>query len=850
MNTQPARQRHQANREKLITAFWQNGLPDPLVRGMARSTDELLCGLWSAVGLEDHCLVAVGGYGRGELFPFSDVDLLILMPAGISEESNQRKIEDFVTACWDNGLEIGHSVRTIAECLSEASKDVTVQTAMLEMRFICGERQLALSLHTAFTSALKPAEFFSAKLLELRQRHHRFEDTPFSLEPNCKESPGGLRDLHVILWVARAAHLGTDWRELADSGLITPSEAKSLARNERLLKRIRIYLHLLAKRREDRLVFDLQSRLAGAFRLPAENDRQASELVMQSYYWAAKAVTQLSTLLMQNIQALLISDPLSEAVAEPIDDQFVNRLDLLDIANTEVFERDPSAILRAFLVMQQHPELKGMTARAMRAILFARRHMNAGFRSQAQNKALFLTILQQPQGITHAMRRMNQLSVLGRYLPAFRRIVGRMQHDLFHVYTVDQHILTVLRNVRRFDIPEHAHEYPFCSELIAAFDKPWLLYVVALFHDIAKGRGGDHSKLGMVDAAAFCRAHDMSEEDTRLVVWCVEHHLTMSTYAQKRDLSDPDVIREFSLVVGSERHLVALYLFTVADIRGTSPKVWNAWKGKLLEDLFRMTRRLLAGEAVTAASQFDRQRVEAIKLLRLYGLEPSVYAEFWEQLDVGYFLRNDASDIAWQTRMFYRHVNASEPVVRTRLAPIGEGFQITVYVKDQRDLFARVCGYFDSKNLSVLDARVYTSKHGYALDTFLVVDPSIQDDYRSYLSLFETELTARLSQQVPLGAPVRGRQSRRSKSFPVPLAIELRPDEGAKRYLLSISANDKTGLLYQVACVLAKHGLTLHNARISTLGERVEDTFLIDGPALNNPREQLQIETELLEAVR
>jgi [protein-PII] uridylyltransferase len=328
--------------------------------------------------------------------------------------------------------------------------------------------------------------------------------------------------------------------------------------------------------------------------------------------------------------------------------------------------------------------------------------------------------------------------------------VGRMQHDLFHVYTVDQHILTVLRNVRRFIMPEHAHEYPLCSELMAAFERPWLLYVVALFHDIAKGRGGDHSKLGMVDAAKFCKAHGMSKPDTQLVVWGVEHHLTMSTFAQKRDLSDPNVIQEFASIVGSQRQLIALYIFTVADIRGTSPKVWNAWKGKLLEDLFNLTRRLLAGEAVTSESRLDSQRDEAQRILHLYGVAPQSYAQFWATLDMGYFLRNDANDIAWITRALYQKKGSPIPLVRTRLAPIGEGFQISVYCKDQQDLFARVCGYFDSKNLSVLDARVYTTKDGYALDTFLVVDPGIKNDYRSYLSLFETELSARLAAQTPL----------------------------------------------------------------------------------------------------
>jgi [protein-PII] uridylyltransferase len=445
---------------------------------------------------------------------------------------------------------------------------------------------------------------------------------------------------------------------------------------------------------------------------------------------------------------------------------------------------------------------------------------------------------------------MNKWSILGRYLPAFRRIVGRMQHDLFHVYTVDQHILMVVRNLRRFAMAEHAHEYPFCSQLLAAFDKPWLLTIAALFHDIAKGRGGDHSRLGRVDARRFCRQHGLEPADTEFVEFLVEQHLTMSSVAQKQDLGDPEVITRFAALVGNEERLTALYLLTVADIRGTSPRVWNAWKAKLLEDLYRATKRTLEGEAPTRQRRLDARRTEALRLLTAQGVPPERYEALWERLGMGYFLRNDAQDIAWHAQVLTDGPD-DRPVVRTRLAPIGEGFQVVVWLRDQPDLFARLCGYFDSRNLSVLDARIHTTRDGHALDSFLVVDPLGEaSHYREILPRAEAELCERLARQEPLQAPIPGRASRRSRTFPIEASVDLRSDGQGEHFLLSVTANDRTGLLYAIALVLSRHGIELETARITTLGERIEDVFLISGPALLNPRQQIQFETDLLEALR
>ena len=834
-------------RQKAIGTFQADGKPEKLLIRLRQNVDAALIEAWRAFGLPSSAaLVAVGGYGRGELFPHSDVDVLILL-GGMPDAELQPKLEELVQLFWDIGLEIGHSIRTVDECLSEAAADITVQTSLLEARLIIGNRKLFEFLQDRCKAAMNPQAFFQAKTLEMHQRHAKYEDTPYSLEPNCKESPGGLRDLQVILWVAKAAGLGDSWRKLAERGLITSTEARQLMLKERAFKDIRIRLHIHAGRREDRLVFDVQTPIAESLGFKTTETRRASEYLMQRYYWAAKAVTQLNTILLQNIEAQLFP---RLASPQPINERF-NEIDgLIDIANDDTFSTTPTAMLEVFLLIAQHSNIKGMTARTLRALWHARFKIDANFRRDPVNRALFLQILQAPEGITHALRGMNETSVLGRYLPNFRRIVGQMQHDLFHVYTVDQHILMVVRNVRRFTMTEHAHEYPFCSQLMANFAQPWLLYIAALFHDIAKGRGGDHSTLGMEDARCFCGDHGLSKEDTDLVVFLVEHHLSMSQVAQKQDLSDPEVIRNFATMVRDERHLTALYLLTVADIRGTSPKVWNAWKGKLLEDLYRMTLRVLGGEDPSVDHELRNRQESALKSLRLYGLPEDVHRQLWEQLDMAYFLRHDASDIAWQTRSLYNRINSETPVVKCRLAPIGEGVQVTVYVKDQPDLFARICSYFDKKNFSILDAKIHTTRHGYALDTFLVIEPTFANNYRDIISLIEHELTSLLQSHSELPPPSKGRLSRLSRTFPITPTVDLRPDERGQYYLLSISANDRNGLLYSIANVLAKYRVNLHTAKIMTLGERVEDVFLVDGPVLSNARSQIQLETDLLEALR
>lgn len=836
-----------------------------LLRGLTAATDEALVQLWQQTGLPAQAaLLAVGGYGRGELYPHSDVDVLLLLPddahpalPGLEAPGAvvAERVAAFTSACWDAGLEIGSSVRTLSECLADSAADITVQTALLECRHLAGSRRLSDALRRAHASAIDPTEFLRAKTRELRQRHQKFDATPYALEPNCKESPGGLRDLHMLVWVARAAKLGRTWSEMATRGLITPFEAKQLQHQEGVLRLIRARLHAVAGRRQDRLVFDLQTAVAESFGLRASATERASEVLMHRYYWAAKAVTQLNQIVLLNIDEHLAG---SRAVPmRAINAHFADRAGMLEVVSDDLYRQQPRTILETFLVYQQTPGLKGLSARTLRALYNARSCMDSAFRRDPHNRALFMQILRQPSGQTTVLRLMNETSVLGRYLWVFRRIVGRMQHDLFHVYTVDQHILMVLRNVRRFFIPEHAHEFPLCSQLAAEFDTPWLLYLAALFHDVAKGRGGDHSVLGAIAVQRFCREHGVGQADTEMLDFLVRHHLLMSHVAQKQDLADPAVIAAFAKQVGTASRLSALYLLTVADIRGTSPKVWNSWKAKLLEDLYALTARALGGQQPAPQTELAQRQAHARELLALQGVTAGAEAPLWATLAVSYFARHDAADIAWHTAELAQHEATPTPLVRARTSPVGDGLQVLIYTPDQRDLFAHICGYFHRSGFSIRDAKIHTSRAGYALDTFEVQHPATLLDNPAEVAARLAALAVQVEQHAAAELlrddtppPARiGSPSRRGRSFPVKPRVTLTPDESGQHWVLSLSANDRPGLLHAVARVLAHHTIDLQLAKVLTLGERVEDTFLVSGGALMHPLAQQRLEADLLRAL-
>ncbi|MBA4143057.1 MAG: [protein-PII] uridylyltransferase [Nitrosospira sp.] len=841
-------------REILRHRYSDNGNGAGLLHCHSRLVDGILRQVWQGMAMPDSiALLAVGGYGRRELFPHSDIDLLVLLSTergttGLDGPTKMR-LEQWVRLLWDIGLDIGHSIRTIAECAEEAVKDITVQTSLLEARQLAGRRRLFDEFFYSMQAMLEPVPFFIAKQLEQEQRHGRYQDATSNLEPNIKESPGGLRDLQNILWVSRAAGMGKSWANLSDGGFITHQEARLAQRHRAVLQDLRIRLHYLSGRREDRLLFDYQTPLADELDISGKPPRRPSEMLMQRYYRAAKGVTQINTILLHTLRAEIFPDP--DAVPVIINERFRQRGELLEICHENVFRQHPIAILESVLLLQQRPGLKARSAATLRAMWRAAPLINAAFRRHPLNRALFMEILRQPRGLTRELRLMNRYGILGRYIPAFGRIVGQMQHDLFHVYTVDEHILMVVRNLRRFMAPEFTHEYPLCSRLIRQFKRPEVLYLAALFHDIAKGRQGNHSVLGKKDARRFCQHHKMLPEDTDLVAWLVENHLVMSSTAQKKDISDPEVLAGFAAHMRSERALIALYLLTVADIRGTSPKVWNAWKNKLLEDLFRAAQRHLCGEVAHSDSTLTCRKNEAMELLQPDNIPASEFEQLWSVLDPDYLLLHDATQIAWHTRHLLDQMSPPAPVVKARIAPAKAGIEVLVYAGGQTDLFARICGFFDNIDYNIVQAKVHTTRHGYALDTFLVLDPfDVAQGDTNVLGFIEHELTQQLAQQAPLQPPLKGRVSRHLRHFPIMPEVDIEPDEKGEYHILSIVAGDQPGLLSRIAQVLVRFGVDVHSARVNTLGERAEDTFLVTGNILNKSRTLIHLETELIKVLQ
>jgi len=834
-----------ARREELRARYLRRPDPAANLAANAEAVDEMLQRLWREhVADSALALVAVGGYGRGALFPHSDVDVLVLLPDGRTPDES---VERFIGSLWDTGLEPGHSVRTLSECVEEAAKDVSVDTSLLEARLVAGDARLLEALEARLRERRNVREFFEAKFREQKARHDRFQEAAYNLEPNIKESPGGLRDLQMVLWLARAAALGTSWKALADEDLITGREAAAIVTHERVLQDLRIRLHYLAGRREDRLVFDHQIEIARQLKLTGRGTMAPSDLLMRRYYLAAKAIWRFNQILLSNLFARIT--PESERKVRKLDEDFAVDNRTLEPRDAGLFEKRPGMILEAFIRLQENRGIVGLGPTALRSLSRALPLVNRGFRESRENRRRFMDIVRGDR-LTWTLRRMSRYGVLGRYIPAFGRIVGQMQHDLFHVYTVDEHILMVIRNLRRLRLARFEHEFPFPSRLMQEFDRVEVLYLAALFHDIAKGRGGDHSHLGAHDALRFCRAHGMAKADGELVGWLVENHLAMSSTAQKQDLTDPEVVSAFATLVRHERALTALYILTVADIRGTSPVVWNAWKGKLLEDLFVLTRRVLRGETGYAASWIAAKKDEALRIFRQYVPQPGKEAPLWSHLDDNYFQRFEATEIGWHTRTLWSRLTPDKPIVRARLSPVGEGLQVLVYAPDQPGLFARITGFFERMQLDVAAAKIYTTQHGFALDSFQVLTRTRgSEHYRDLIQTVEAGLGQRVAPGAPLEPAPSGRVSRWVKHFPIEPRVEVVPERGAGRWLVSVSCADRPGLLSSIARGLLKHGLNLVDARVTTLGLRAEDTFVVNGPELEDAAKRAAIAADLAETV-
>lgn len=830
-------------RAGLKSAFFRRASPDQNLRTHAKIVDGIIGCIANDLALpRELAIAAVGGYGRGFLFPASDVDIVIVrqsssIDTGASANTElNTAIEAFVSLLWDIGLEPGIAVRTVAECVEEAAKDVTVDTSLLETRHVWGDAALVHTLVDALNRKRTVADFFTAKIAEQRARHAKHNDVALNLEPNIKESPGGLRDLQTVLWLAKAANLGLDWDSLERGGILTAHETALMRRHRRVLIDLRIRLHYAANRREDRLVFDHQTTIAEGLRIAPTKSKLASEILMRRYYLSAKVIWQLNSVILPTLLAR-ISDTQSDTRVA-IDGEFDLHNGNIAARDDTVFQHDPRAIFRAFLALQRTPAAEFFEANTLRALWRAVSLIDHTFRRDEEANRLFLEVLRSER-LTFALRRMSRYGVLGRFIPAFGRIVGQMQHDLFHVYTVDEHILMVVRNMRRLLLPRFAHEFPFCHELAREFARPEGLHLAALFHDIAKGRGGDHSVLGTQDARLFCRRLKLSRSDTELVAWLVQMHLQMSATAQKQDLSDPQVISRFAQLIPNERHLIALYLLTVADIRGTSPHVWNAWKGRLLMQLFVATQRLLRGDTQPNTDWLNHKKHQALLHYRKVPRQSdATEPPLWAYASQSYFQRFDVEELLWHAVALDADVSPKSAFVRVR-APsddaIEVGYAVMVMTHDKPGIFARITGYFEKLGFDIAAAKISTTTHGYALDAFHVLPKSgATARYRDIAGTVEHDLARVLdAPEVPPTAS-KGRLARQVKHFPIAPAVNLTTVSGSTHWELSITCADRPGLLSAIARVLFQLDVNLLDARVTTLGQRAEDIFVVSGSKLGD----------------
>jgi [protein-PII] uridylyltransferase len=813
----------------------------PLLHAKSDFIDAILGRCWRLF-LGDHAprlsLIAVGGYGRRELFPYSDIDIMVLLDSeGVAPR--QDALVQFFTFLWDIGLKPGHSVRTVEECVHEAIDDQTVITSLMEMRLICGDQALYETLREAISpDKIWPSDqFFAAKMEEQRQRYAKFHDTAYNLEPNIKEGPGGLRDRQVIAWVFKRHYNSSTLKELIKYGFLPISEYNELVDAVEVLWRIRYALHLQTNRCEDRLIFDYQRELAAQFGFSRVDQQynQDVELFMQSYFKTVQGLERLNEMLLQLFHERFIN---GHTDIKPIPDnaQFVSINGYLEAVDEQVFIRHPASLLEMILILQQHPELKGVRATTIRLVRKSLHLIDDDFRRNKTANRLFVEIFQHPRGLTHQLRRMNRYGILAAYLPGFANIVARMQYDLFHIYTVDEHTLFVIRNLRRFSLEKHKDELPLCNQTFLLIGKPELLYFAALFHDIAKGMNGDHSTIGENIAREFCLQHDFSAHDTKLVTWLVRNHLIMSMTAQRKDISDPDVIYKFAQQVASVEYLNHLYLLTVADIRATNPELWNSWKDSLLRELYSATHLMLRRGLPNPAGQTDRileTKKEAYDELLKLGLSGADIDASWRHVNDDYFLRYSADEIVWHTIAIASSSEEELPLVLLRPQTQHGSAEVFVYTTNEGNIFSISTATLDQLGLTVLDARIMTTLDNYVLNSFQVLEQNGEPitDLLREVHICSALRNNLLHKAVHERKNIH-RQSRQAKHFPIPTSIRFQDDPLSHCTIIELITTDRAGLLSKIGRAFVKQHINLHNAKITTIGSRAEDMFYVTDSAL------------------
>ncbi|EXW39145.1 protein-P-II uridylyltransferase [Acinetobacter baumannii 44857_9] len=848
--------------EKQLQDSYENGQSiREIIKARSDLVDEALVFLWKHAELDQSKLglFAVGGYGRREMLPYSDVDIMILSEDEISEE-NEKRISTFISFLWDvENFNRGISFRTIKGCVKKAATDLTVATTLIEARLITGNTQLAKWPRRIVSQTWTDKTFYDAKMAEQAKRYHQHNNTESNLEPDIKNAPGGIRDINQIGWIAKRHFRVNRIYDLVHLGFISEFELAVLEEAESFLWEIRHHLHRLAKRDENRLLFDHQREIAAKFGYVRQEGQPVNygvEQFMKRYYRTAQQVSTLNEMLLAYFSESVITPrlPNYERKIEVVNDHFKIVDNKLAVQHHKIFAEHPSAILELFYILANRPDIEGIRARTLRLLILAAKRINQSYRDNPEHQALFMSIIRSPYRLYDTLVAMKRYGVLGNYIPAFGQIMGLMQYDLFHIYTVDAHTLLLLRNLNRFREPEFAKEFPVVSSVFQRLARQDIVFIAALFHDIAKGRGGDHSELGAEDAIEFGRAHGFTERECKLIAWLIQNHLLMSLTAQKKDISDPDVVKDFAEKLGDMEHLDYLYTLTVADINATNPKLWNTWRASLMRQLYTHARDVIRtglGRPVDYQMLIEDTKFAASELL-VNNFALADVEKVWQELGDEYFIKESADEIAWHTQAILKHGDNPEPLVllRAHRKAAQDAVQIFIYTRDQPNLFATTVAVLDRMNLDVQDAKIITASTAFSLDTYVVLDrfgTLLTDPERE--ETVKNALVKALSQPDQYPGLMQRRIPRQLRHFDIENTVDVTLNEALQQNMVEISTLDHPGLLARVGGLFMMQGLDIHSARIATLGERAEDIFFVtkkDGKPLNN--EEVKLFSEKLKA--